>query len=392
MRTKRLFPRLFRLFLPVVCLFCLLALPVAADAGDYDQIDNYVITVDPRQDGSADITYAVDWQVIGGGSGDYLSWVRIGLANSHMDSLEILTPDTVARIDYDSDGGSYAKLVFKNRYYAPAVAEANGSESRVHFEFKVHQSHLFSRNDDNTASFEFSPGWFDDLCVEKLQIRWRNYEGFVADNTAVDGDYLTWDFGPLAHGQRATARVTVPVTTAAAYDETQALTPEDWAPEETESTYHISDSFYIGPIILVFVALLMVAIIFASRIPRWCGGFGAVYPPDDDYCYYSDGMHTIRLAHGVPPPAGHHLVDPPPGAFHTGGGSTRGGGAGRHGGGGSSRPSCACACASSCACACACAGGGRAGCSVKNFYRIRLTEPTAAPEQTSLNNEEEPNK
>ena len=34
--------------------------------------------------------------------------------------------------------------------------------------------------------------------------------------------------------------------------------------------------------------------------------------------------------------------------------------------------SCACACASSCACACACAGGGRAGCSVKDFYTVKI--------------------
>jgi hypothetical protein len=34
--------------------------------------------------------------------------------------------------------------------------------------------------------------------------------------------------------------------------------------------------------------------------------------------------------------------------------------------------SCACACACGCACACACAGGGRAGCSAKNFYRQAL--------------------
>lgn len=33
-----------------------------------------------------------------------------------------------------------------------------------------------------------------------------------------------------------------------------------------------------------------------------------------------------------------------------------------------------CACASSCACACACAGGGRAGCSVKDFYTAVDTE------------------
>ena len=40
--------------------------------------------------------------------------------------------------------------------------------------------------------------------------------------------------------------------------------------------------------------------------------------------------------------------------------------------GSSSHSSCACACACGCACACACAGGGRAGCTTKDFYNTNL--------------------
>ena len=60
----------------------LLALPAAAaeadapyaEDGDMDYIPLYRVTVDPREDGSADITYEIDWQVIDGGRDDYLSW------------------------------------------------------------------------------------------------------------------------------------------------------------------------------------------------------------------------------------------------------------------------------------------------------------------------------
>ena len=51
---------------------------------------------------------------------------------------------------------------------------------------------------------------------------------------------------------------------------------------------------------------------------------------------------------------------------------------GGYGGGGRTsvfvHSSCAssCACVSSCACACACAGGGRAGCTKKDFYNTKL--------------------
>ena len=50
-----------------------------------------------------------------------------------------------------------------------------------------------------------------------MQIRWRNGDGFIADNTGVDGDYLVWDFGALTHGQAAKVHVTVPITYSEGY-------------------------------------------------------------------------------------------------------------------------------------------------------------------------------
>lgn len=198
-----------------------------AEDGDMDYIQNYIVTVDLREDGSADITYDIDWQVIDGGLTDYLSWVKIGLANSHVDELTPLT-DTISDLQYSDEGGSYAKVVFARRYYSPEIAAQNGGESNVHFAFSVHQSHLFTRNDDGTANFTFTPGWFDDLSVGNMQIRWKNGEGFLADNTGVDGDYLTWDFGPLTHGQAAKVHVTVPITYSEGYAADAAMTAEDY--------------------------------------------------------------------------------------------------------------------------------------------------------------------
>ena len=124
----------------------LLALPARADEGDLDEIANYVVTVDPRADGTADITYEIDWNVIGGSADEPLSWVKIGLPNPHNDSLENLTPDTVSDVRAMNGEGAFAKVVFTNRYYAPDVAAANGQKINVHFAFRVHQSHLFLLN------------------------------------------------------------------------------------------------------------------------------------------------------------------------------------------------------------------------------------------------------
>lgn len=335
-----------------------------ADDGDLDYIPDYFVMVDLREDGSADIVYDITWQVIGGDQTDYLSWVKIGLPNAHAEDLTPLT-DTISDLQYTGDGGSYAKVVFARRYYSPEVAAQNGGESRVRFAFSVHQSHLFSLNSDGTATFEFTPGWFDDLVVEHMQVRWRSGDGFVADNSSEEDGYLIWEFGPMGHGQSANIHVTVPVTTAETFDPDAQLTAADYDDGGMTADEMIGIlTVVIG--LLIFAAALI--IIFGSMTPDWGGGFGSGLDPDD-WFWYTNGVHTIHVARTAPPPKGYTRTDPPKN-YHTGGGSSRGGGVGRHNSGCAS--SCACACASSCACACACAGGGRAGCTAKDFYTYKL--------------------
>ena len=350
-----------------------------ADAGDYDEITSYVVTVDPRQDGSADITYAIDWSVVRGGEDDYLSWVNIGLANEYADEFVNLTPDTVEDVCLYTENGSYAQVTFLDRYYAPDVARRNGGESQVHFAFQVHQSHLFTENADNTASFAFTPGWFDEICVQSLTVRWRNYAGFEADNQSVEGDYLVWQFGPLDHGEQVTVNVKVPVTTAQVFDPAAAQTGEELTPDAPR--HSSSDAGEIASaLVLIFLALFVISVVFAARPARWRGGFGASYDPMA-WVWFYNGSQYLRMRRGAAPPPGYHASSPPPG-FHAGGGKTRGGGAGRDT---SHHGSCVCACACvSCACACACAGGGRAGCSVKNFYRVGLPRK-ARPDEEPYN-------
>ena len=335
-----------------------------ADDGDLDYIPDYFVTVDLREDGSADIVYDITWQVIDGDRTDYLSWVKIGLPNAYAEDLTPLT-DTISDLQYTGDGGSYATVVFARRYYSPEVAAQNGGESRVRFAFSVHQSHLFSLNSDGTATVEFTPGWFDDLVVEHMQVRWRSGDGFVADNTSEEDGYLIWDFGPMGHGQSANIHVTVPVTTAETFDPDAQLTAADYDDGGMTADEMIGIlTVVIG--LLIFAAALIIVV--GSMTPDWGGGFGSGLDPDD-WFWYTNGVHTIHLARTAPPPKGYTRTDPPKN-YHTGGGSSRGGGVGRHNSGCAS--SCACACASSCACACACAGGGRAGCTAKDFYTYKL--------------------
>lgn len=350
--------------LALLALLCgLLCTTAFADEGDYDKINSYIVTVALREDGSADITYDIDWQVLAGDRTEYLSWVKIGLANRHAEDLTPLT-DTISKIDLMTDGGSYAKVVFARRYYAPDITAVNGGESRVQFAFSVHQSHLYTRNDDGSASFTFTPGWFEDLCVDQMTVRWKTGDGFVADNTGTEGEYLTWQFGPLEHGQAATVQVTVPASFAAGFDSSLAQTSADFTEESSGG-----DMAGVMTAFVILMVLLIFYLSYAKRAGRWNDG---VAPDDADWVWYTNGVNTIHVARYLTPPAGYHPTTPPAN-FKAGGGSFRGGGAGRRSGG-DFHGGCACACASSCACACACAGGGRAGCSVKDFYRVKIKQ------------------
>lgn len=352
MKTLFFRARHLAVLLPVLFLLTLLAVPARADSGDLDRINAYTVTVDPRADGSADITYDIDWEVIGGSADEPLSWVKIGLANSHVDEFENLTPETVSGVrSQTEDGNTFARITFVYRYYEPVYAAQSGQQSQVHFSFRVHQSHLYTLSDDGTASYNFTPGWFDDLCVEQLTIRWKAADGMTADTDTVEDGYYVWDFGALDHGEKATVRVHVPAEVTAVYDPATEMLPSEGADKD----------FLVVLMMLLFFVFIGFAIYCDIAVrPRWRGGFGR-----NDRRWYTNGVHVIHLAPGAVPPHGYTPTTPPAG-FHAEGGSFRGGGAGRTGGG------CACACVSSCACACACAGGGRAGCSVKNFYRITV--------------------
>lgn len=260
--TRRALRRLTMLaLLAAVFLLAGWATPARADL---DRIRSYTVTVDPRTDGSADITYDIDWEVIGGSPDEPLSWVRIGLANSAVDELENLSPDTVSQVRYTAEGGgSFAQVVFKNRYYPPDHAARTGSESRVQFAFRVHQSQLYTLNSDGTADYVFTPGWFSDLSIDQLTIRWKQLEGAAADTDTLEGGYYVWTFGPLDHDERATVRVRVPAALAAAFT-ADTVMPADRSGRSAALAV-------LAGLLPVFITLLVVGLILLLRRPRWQG-------------------------------------------------------------------------------------------------------------------------
>lgn len=292
-----LMKKIFVLFALLLCL-----LPLSAFAKDLDEIQNYGVSVQMREDGTADLTYHVDWLVLDDKAEGPLEWVKIGIPNSHADSFAAISQN-IKKIGYLSDGGSYVKITFIRKYYAGET---------VSFDFSLHQAYLFVLEGD-TVRFSLTPGWFDKIEVKNAVIRW-NPAGVQSSNAEFEENgYLFWKT-VLRKGERLRAEVTYPRTYFMQLDESQQSTnvktdDEDWG------FMLLSMLFPVGIIVLI---------VKACRNDNYRGGSG-----------FGGGHPVIVHTH------------------------TRSGGC--------VRSSCACA-SCACACACACAGGGRAGCSKKDFY------------------------
>ena len=279
----------------LVALLLLLMLPAlpAKAADPLDEIKTYVITVDMRQDGTMDIKYHLDWTVLDDTSEGPLTWVKVGIPNSHVDSVKGLSPN-IADIRYNAEGGDYIRVSLDRPYRAGET---------VSFDFSIHQSYMYTL-EENTCSYAFIPGWFEEINVKSLKVLWNKADVASSNAMGTENDYLTWET-TLAQGERYEVKVEYPM---GVFDTSKSM-------QATESGGSVWGVVAFTLIFFAFIAR------FVWMVDGYEGGFGR------------RGTHVHT----------HH--------------------------------SCACAgCA--CACACACAGGGRAGCSVKNFYgaKVHLTK------------------
>ena len=103
-------------------------------ADGLDEITNYTITVNPRNDGTLDMKYHIEWKVLDSTSEGPLEWVKIGIPNMRVDNIKKLT-DNIENIQYYPVDGDYVRIDFKKKYYAGET---------VTFEFSIHQSHIHS--------------------------------------------------------------------------------------------------------------------------------------------------------------------------------------------------------------------------------------------------------
>lgn len=380
-----------------------------------DEILLYEITADVNDDATVDLNYHIRWKVLESDDIGPMSWITVGLPNNHViDVTE--TGSSVTSIDLN---GSYVNVYLDRDYYEGDVAD---------IEFSLVQDYMYSMNqlDAGYTNYYFIPGWFDDIAVDEYVFRW-NADKATSWNPSCkqEGGYLTWT-GSLGPGASVELSVNYP-NDAFAFMETKSYNDaNNWEYDDWDDDWYYGGGnnydFWASGVVVWFILIVIIGFVikvkneydrtatFGSgetkkKITRTkveyypvCQGCGAPREEGQETCthcgrsyikseetvteeevkaedkdalkhntngvyHFGSSPNTYVRVNVVNVPV-HHS------APRSGGGGSRPGG---RSGGGCAHSSCACACAScACACACACAGGGRAGCTTKDFYKTDL--------------------
>ena len=365
-----------------------------------DEITDYEITVDVYDDATLYIKYDISWLVLDSDDLGPVSWVQVGIPNSHNIFIQSLS-DNIDSISVKNSGGNYAVIYFDRDYY---------EGERIDFSFAINQDYMYSVDalEDGYTTYAFTPGWFDEIAVDNLTIRWNSDKIYsFSPECLVDGGYNEWTTS-LSPGGKYTIKVTYP-NDAYAFDLSKQTDDEDGFAYKIG--YYVGGILSVACMIVMFMGPFLVIILISkaarsiydgtsgfgtqttkkitrTRIEYYpvCQGCGATRPEGTDTCVYCgrsfiksqevikedqipenekdilkhDTNGTYRYIHSPNTYVRVNVVNIPKPRPVTTSRSTS-----------SHHSSCAhSSCA--CACACACAGGGRAGCTNKDFYNTNL--------------------
>ena len=301
----------------LILLFILLSFTLISceeNSTPLDKIHNYTITVDPNDDGTLNMVYYLKWEVLQEGDGG-VDFITVGVANRFVEDIKGLT-NNINDIYYSSDDGATIRIDFKNTYHEGDIFE-------VKFSFR--QERIFTIKNDE-VQYSFKPGWFEEIQVEKLVVLWNATQVVKNNANELISDYYRWEYS-LGYGETIEVNLV--------YDRSYFpnLNPEEDYSEQTESPWVII--IFIAIVVLFIVIICIIKTITEDKYQTSRGFSGHV-----GYVHFYFGRHRGYRRSGK--------VITTPKVINSNGSGVGGGG-------------CACACA------CACAGGGRAGCSRKDF-------------------------
>ncbi|MBO4679429.1 MAG: hypothetical protein J5626_07145 [Lachnospiraceae bacterium] len=402
--------KLFALLSVLILFMAVLPGTKAYAAKPLDEILNYEITVDVNEDATLTMHYHIDWKVLDSDSEGPLTWVKVGIPNSHY-TLCYATSDTIKTIKPMSSGGEYVvRIDLDKKYYKDEVAS---------FDFEIVQDYMYEMNvlTEGETVYYFVPGWFDGIAVDKIIVKWNADKSIGNSHGAtLENGYLVWTDSLSAGEKLEEISVTYP-SDAFTFDESKFADDGSYDSKSSgDSSYYndynsSSDSgdAFIG---LIFLGIMVFAFakIF-SKIKEYgsgsglsgktetkrkvtrtlikyypsCPGCGAARAEGQEKCEYCgrsfieseevveekeiedpkkyDSEGLFRYGDSPNTYVRVHITHVPVSRPRTRSSCVHSSCA---------HSSCACAHSCACACACACAGGGRAGCSTKDFYNTNL--------------------
>lgn len=299
----------------IIVIITLTCLVIFYEPKPLDNIDKYVVTVTPLEDGRLNIEYKFKWSVLRGDDG--LEFVEIGLANENFEIGE--RSENIKSIMENKSG--YGVKIFFDQLYFP--------KDTFEFSFSIIQGDMLCLNNEKYL-YEFVPCWFESIKVDEYVFKWKCHEDGLSDSIAktIDG-YYVWEGSFDYAGYQ---RMLVHYETEAFDDpKTVLYVPFDGNNVKNE----IEDDKITFGIIIVIAGLSAIAYIIID-IKFFYINMASAYSKGSGFKSSSQKRHHSHIG-------------------STGGGSGIGGGR-------------------SCACACACAGGGRAGCSQKNTYSNNISK------------------
>ncbi|MBQ3920841.1 MAG: hypothetical protein II689_01260, partial [Firmicutes bacterium] len=154
-------------------------------ASPTDEIRLYTVTADVNQDATVRLVYHIEWEVLESDGLGPVEWVTIGIPGNHVESTGGIT-DNIKSIGYEYGGGDYVRIDFNDKYYEGEI---------IVFEFEVVMDYMYEMNarEDGYTVYYFTPGWFDEIDVDELIIRW-NHDKLVewSGDCQISDGYNTW--------------------------------------------------------------------------------------------------------------------------------------------------------------------------------------------------------
>ena len=163
-------------------MLCLLLLPLTAqraEAQEYDHIREYDVSVQANSDdGSLTITADFEWEAVQ--DLPYGQELKIGIPNGSIRDVTPLT-DNIERLDYDN---SYMYVYLKDSYDAGEV---------FNFSYSWTQEYMYTLGDDGSVTYEYTPGWFVEISIDRMRLSWYNPEDATAQSVLADYDEGEWE-------------------------------------------------------------------------------------------------------------------------------------------------------------------------------------------------------